>query len=265
MCIRDRSHFGLGTFYKSQKRSRESVKEYKLALEKFTVLNDTLQQGSVLLELGDVYASQGQELEAINLYEEAEKIIAKSEYFKLKLKIYTSLSETYASLDMHDLAYKYLNQLRDIEKVNQTEQSNKKVLELQSSFETESRHLQQQSQIAKLESEKFIKNLQWIFTLIVAILLFIVLQVLSYNNRQKHKVNKQLQIAKEKAEDAAKTKANFLSTMSHEIRTPMNGVIGMTNILLEENPRDDQRENLETLNFSAVSYTHLTLPTKRIV
>ena len=39
--------------------------------------------------------------------------------------------------------------------------------------------------------------------------------------------------------------------MSHEIRTPLNAVIGMTHLLRQENPRDDQIENLNTLKFSA--------------
>ncbi|MBN1990824.1 MAG: PAS domain S-box protein [Bacteroidales bacterium] len=57
--------------------------------------------------------------------------------------------------------------------------------------------------------------------------------------------------AKELAEEASKTKEQFLSTMSHEIRTPMNAVIGMTNILLQEEPKPEQMENLRTLKFSA--------------
>lgn len=57
--------------------------------------------------------------------------------------------------------------------------------------------------------------------------------------------------AKNKAEHTALIKAKFLSTMSHEIRTPMNAVIGLTNILIQENPRSDQIENLNTLKFSA--------------
>lgn len=60
-----------------------------------------------------------------------------------------------------------------------------------------------------------------------------------------------LTIAKQKAEEATLAKSNFLSNMSHEIRTPMNAVIGMTHVLLEENPREDQREHLETVMFSA--------------
>lgn len=60
-----------------------------------------------------------------------------------------------------------------------------------------------------------------------------------------------LKEAKEVAEEASKAKEDFLSTMSHEIRTPLNAVIGLTNLLLEEKPREDQKENLDSLKFSA--------------
>jgi len=63
--------------------------------------------------------------------------------------------------------------------------------------------------------------------------------------------NTQLILAKDEAERSSRAKAEFLSTMSHEIRTPMNGVIGMINILLMENPKPDQLDNLNTLKFSA--------------
>lgn len=59
------------------------------------------------------------------------------------------------------------------------------------------------------------------------------------------------QLAKFKAEKASQAKADFLSTMSHEIRTPLNAVIGTTHLLLQEDPRADQVENLSTLRFSA--------------
>lgn len=60
-----------------------------------------------------------------------------------------------------------------------------------------------------------------------------------------------LKKAKEDAEVGLKVKSEFLSTMSHEIRTPLNAVIGMTHLMMKENPRPDQQSHLDNLLFSA--------------
>jgi PAS domain S-box-containing protein len=57
-------------------------------------------------------------------------------------------------------------------------------------------------------------------------------------------------LARQKAEEAALSKQQFMSTMSHEIRTPLNEVIGITNLLLQGNPREDQMDFIKTLRFS---------------
>jgi PAS domain S-box-containing protein len=57
-------------------------------------------------------------------------------------------------------------------------------------------------------------------------------------------------LASQKAEEAAQSKQQFMSTMSHEIRTPLNEVIGITNLLLQGNPREDQMDYIKTLRFS---------------
>jgi PAS domain S-box-containing protein len=56
--------------------------------------------------------------------------------------------------------------------------------------------------------------------------------------------------ARQKAEEAALSKQVFMSTMSHEIRTPLNEVIGITNLLLQGKPREDQMDFIRTLKFS---------------
>jgi signal transduction histidine kinase len=43
----------------------------------------------------------------------------------------------------------------------------------------------------------------------------------------------ELRLAKNNANELAKTKASFLATMSHEIRTPLNGILGCANLLLD--------------------------------
>lgn len=68
---------------------------------------------------------------------------------------------------------------------------------------------------------------------------------------------KELEKVKKKVEKSSRAKSAFLSTMSHEIRTPMNAIIGMTNLLVKGDPREDQMEQLEILDFSAKSLLSL--------
>lgn len=67
---------------------------------------------------------------------------------------------------------------------------------------------------------------------------------------QRKEMMENLIIERAKAEEAARLKQQFMSTMSHEIRTPLNEVIGLTNLLLQGNPRSDQMEYIKTLRFS---------------
>ena len=60
----------------------------------------------------------------------------------------------------------------------------------------------------------------------------------------------QLHDARLRAEEATLAKSQFLSMMSHEIRTPLNGIVGLTNLLIDENPRAEQLEKLKLLKFS---------------
>ena len=59
--------------------------------------------------------------------------------------------------------------------------------------------------------------------------------------------------AREAAEAANRAKGDFLAHMSHEIRTPMNAILGLTDLALETNLNEVQRDYLETVLISAES------------
>ncbi|UXI01752.1 two-component sensor histidine kinase BarA [Photobacterium sp. TY1-4] len=63
--------------------------------------------------------------------------------------------------------------------------------------------------------------------------------------------NVELDIAKKRAQEAARVKSEFLANMSHELRTPLNGVIGFTRQMLKTRLSSSQQDYLQTIEKSA--------------
>ena len=59
---------------------------------------------------------------------------------------------------------------------------------------------------------------------------------------EQKRIEDELQIAKEKAEESDRLKSAFLANMTHEIRTPMNGILGFAELLKEPHLADDQQK-----------------------
>lgn len=124
-------------------------------------------------------------------------------------------------------------------------------------FKSQISIIEKKYQINELEIKQKLQESK-IYVLVVAFLLSILsvfFVYLMYKKKEDHNnalllINQEVMEANKSVMAASRTKENFLSTMSHEMCTPMNAVIGITNILLDENPTQRQSDHLKNLKFS---------------
>jgi signal transduction histidine kinase/ActR/RegA family two-component response regulator len=154
-------------------------------------------------------------------------------YIKKHIKLSDSLLNIQRERLSESVTGKYLNEYKDAE------------------------NEQLKRQIDDISSENNFTRITTILSIaLITILSLLTLSLYKNNNirlktnNMLHKKNDELIVAKEKAELASKTKANFLSTVTHELRTPLYAVTGLTNMLLDEDPKESQIPHLKSLKFS---------------
>ncbi len=232
--------------------------EKAIALAKRHQLNKIL--SSSLLYLGKSQGEQNLLGDALENANNGFKIAESNNYSDILNTGSVILSDLYESDANFKLSNKYLRQhikLSDsLIEVKRASLSPTKRLEFFKENQTEYQE-QREADLEKVASKTTFNQLTTILSIaLITILSLLTLSLYKNNNiRLKsnnvlHKKNSELILAKEKAELASKTKANFLSTVTHELRTPLYAVTGLTNMLLDENPKPEQVQHLKSLKFS---------------
>ena len=184
-------------------------------------------------ELGNQEAKSEGYLILSDIYQNTDEFKLANQYLKSHVKLKDSILDAYKAKLPETSALRL--ELKD----------NKNILE---QMAEEDKKLQKQTSLSQLITLLSIALITILSLLTLS--LYKNNNIRSRTNNMLYKKNEDLIIAKEKAELASKTKANFLSTVTHELRTPLYAVTGLTNMLLDEDPKPEQINHLKSLKFS---------------
>ncbi|MEY8848076.1 ATP-binding protein [Psychroserpens sp. XS_ASV72] len=241
--------------------------EYKTAkalLEQTIVLSKKYDQTNILSNAliynGKTSDQLGNDQLAIEMTQEGLDIANNNGFIENTNEAYLTLSNIYENKSDYKLAHEYLakhvklsDSILNIKRENLIPE--KRVEYINAYNEADYEKLK--TIIEEQESESSLAKITTILSIALITILSLLTLALYKNNNIRlksnnmlHEKNEDLVEAMRKAEQASKTKANFLSTVTHELRTPLYAVTGLTNMLLDENPKEHQIPHLKSLKFS---------------
>ena len=247
------------TYYqlKNYKKARDVVEQSLAIAKKYDYLKT---QSDALINHAKIYDKLRNKEKALEVALSGLQIARTNSFTNILNEGYEVTSNLYFGLEEHKLSRNYLNahlklsdSIRGLTRINSSRNQ-------ETQFRLNEEIEKNKEVVQKLEKAEDDKNLGTLISILsVALITILSLLTLSLyknnnirlkTNNMLHKKNGELIIAKEKAELASKTKANFLSTVTHELRTPLYAVTGISNMLLDENPKPEQVQHLKSLKFS---------------
>ena len=217
-------------------------------------------KAAALYQIGTIEMDHNRNNLASNYFNKALDLNAKNKNLEQKAAILLALSVVYEKILDKNSAYTYLKQHTNLKESISLLDNEKLGVDEYEKFK-ESERLAEAAKINKenIQQEKTSKFSKLISILAIALISILSLLSLSLyknniirtqSNLLLEEKNRELILAKEKAEKASNARTEFLSTVSHELRTPLNAINGIAHLLLEENPKKSQMNYLESLQFS---------------
>ncbi len=230
--------------------------------------NNRLQLGKSYENLGEIYNYKKEYNNAIKYFSQAIAIAKESGNIPVEERAWQFISESYAGSKQIERAFEaYKNYIALRDSVYSADKAKELTrMDMQGEFD------RQQLQDSLVQAKKDVASRieiqrQRLFTYggfaglaLVLLLSFFIYR--NYNNEKKANViikaeKENAEVQRLRAEHSEQFKQQFLANMSHEIRTPMNAVSGMTDLLLDKDPRPDQLNYLQVISKSSDILLHI--------
>jgi signal transduction histidine kinase/CheY-like chemotaxis protein len=238
---------------------------YLKIAERFIISQDDVESKIMYNSLqGDYFSSKNDFIKSEQYYKTALKFCNENttEFLKSNAaEVYDDIARMYAKKKDFSNAFEYMEKYSALkDKLLEEEHSQ---VERQTGITTVLNEYKRQinniefeknQQLELINQNKKITILLFILSIILVLLLLSLYK--NYLFKQKTnlflvKTNKEIKIAKDKAEELLTLKSQFISTISHELRTPLYGVVGIIDIIKEENPKLAESDYMKSLTFSS--------------
>ena len=197
----------------------------------------------------------------IQLLLESVKLAEETSNYQDLSNTYNSLVIAYANNEQYENAVAFQEKLMVLNDSVFTIDKNKNLVEIQAQFEAEQKEQQieilnakntaQMLKMKRQDRERYYYLGGGVMMLIVVVGLMTRMNFVRRTRNQLQFKSKLIEAEKLRAEESEKVKEQFLSRMSYEIRTPMNSVMGMADILINNDHSKVQSKYLEAVKQSS--------------
>jgi len=238
---------------------------YLKSAEKYIVSQDDLESKIMYNSLlGSYYSYKNDFIKSEQYYKTALKFCNENttEFLESNAaEVYDDIAQMYQKKKDFSSAFEYMEKYSALkDKLYQEEHS---LAERQSGIATVLNEYKRQishiefekrQQLELINQNKKVTILLFILSIILVLLLLSLYKNYLFNQKVNSYLvnnNKDIKLAKEKAEELLTLKSQFVSTISHELRTPLYGVVGIIDIINDENPKLAKSDYMKSLTFSA--------------
>lgn len=250
---------GLATLFRKQEKNQDSIELLELVIASsrkggrlFRVSNLLNQKAFALINLEEFEPALRSADEALRLAKQIGDTPGVEYALRAKLKVY----------EKQELFNEFLSTLKEANDLSEKITGKEKKLRLEVMkvlHDLESKD----HEINLLKAENAFKQalidnqmLTYITFVIGFLLLFSAYGFFIYLRIQRRKLNAQLKISQE-LEELDKLKTQVLANTSHELRTPLNGIIGMAELLLDDDMNETEEMRREHIKIIAKSGSRL--------